>query len=182
MSASGSATARALGGALRLMWFDASGLDGFERTPEGFWRSFAVALPVLPLHLWLTAWPGPADADPGLRLLLALLVYATLWLAFPVAMLTAVDLLGRRDRYFDFMVANNWMTVPLIGLQCVLALLAGLLPVPPSVVSALAAAIYFYALAVEWFTVRRALSVSGLAAFGVVLLDTVLSQLILTVA
>lgn len=177
-----SEAARALGGALRLLRFDASGLDGFERTLGGFWRSFVVALPILPFHLWLSPLPGPADADVGLRLLLALLVYAVLWLAFPVVMLAVVDLIGRRDRYFNFMVANNWMAAPLIALQCLLALLLAVLPIPLALATALAYGLLAYSLAVEWFTVRRALAVSSATAFGITLLDALLSQLILSIA
>jgi hypothetical protein len=172
---------RAMIGALRLMRFDASGLDWFDRTPQGFARSFAVALPILPVHLWLSRLPGPPDADAGLRLLLAMLVYIVLWLAFPVAMLPVVDALGRRARYFDFMVANNWMAAPLIALQALLELSLITLPVPTVLASLAGLGLFVYALAVEWFTVRRALAVSGVVAFGVTLLDTLLSQLILSI-
>src|SRR5260221_5977401 len=95
---------RALTSALRLMRFDRSGIDWFEATPTGVWRSFLVALPILPLHLLLNPLPGPEDADLGLRVLLALLVYAVLWLAFPVLMVAISTWIGRRERYLRFVV------------------------------------------------------------------------------
>ncbi len=175
-----SEAARALAGALRLMRFDATGLDLFERTPNGFWRSFGLALPILPIHLWLMPLPGPADADAGLRLVLALLIYAVLWLAFPVVLLTAVDRIGRRDRYFDFVVANNWLNAPGSVLQAGLALLVQLVPVPGDVAALLSSVLYLYVLAVEWFTLKRALAVSGLVAFGLTLLDCAISQIVIS--
>ena len=53
--------AAGLRGALRLARFDARGLEQFDNTPRGFWRSFVVALLILPGVLWLSV-AGPDQA------------------------------------------------------------------------------------------------------------------------
>ena len=116
----------ALVGSLRLARGDRGGLACFDRSLDGFWRSFLCRV------CQLSALPGTADdagqprrlgrrgrpahhsgRDDRLR---------DLWVAFPLVMLSVMRWIGREHRFFDFMVPYNWCQLP----QSVLFVLVGL--------------------------------------------------------
>jgi hypothetical protein len=171
----------ALVGLLRLVRGDRGGLDCFDRSVDGFWRSFRAAIPCYPLYLVLLTM-RVADADwrqsGGLRIVtVETIAYVISWTAFPLLMLSLTRRIGRADRFFDFMVPYNWYQLPQSALFVLVGLLsAGPAGSPASQVIGLAAAVAV--LGFEWYLARVALDTTRAAAALVVLADLMLGALI----
>lgn len=172
----------ALIGCLRLARGDRGGLAYFDRSLDGFWRSFLSAFVSYPFFLvLLTMRISLADwnAAGGLRIILAETIgYVISWVAFPLVMLSVLRWIGRGHRFFDFMVPYNWCQLP----QSVLFVLVGLEsetgafsdPISQTIEIAAAIAVLVY----EWYIARVALETSGAAATLVVLVDLVLGVVV----
>lgn len=168
-------------GALRLARFDASGLDCLDRTPEGALRSFYAALVVLPPYAFLLAirlWEQLANV-PFLHLLtVESIAYVVSWTAFPVAMISISGMLDRTARYATFVSAYNWSSVVQIMVYLPAVVLAESGVLPESLAEALVFGVTMAMLTYQWFVLRTALDVGGVAAASLVLLDLFLSAVI----
>jgi hypothetical protein len=168
----------ALAGCLRLARGDRGGLACFDRSLDGFWRSFRAAVISYPLYLMLLAMRvGVAEwqQSGGWRIVTVETIgYVVAWVAFPLLMLNVVRWIGRAHRFFDFMVPYNWCQVPQSALFVLVGLVSagGVLSTQASEAMDMAAAIA--TLLYEWFIARVALDTTGLVAIFVVLLDLVL--------
>lgn len=167
--------AAALQGAIRLARLDAGGLACFDRSLRGFWRSFFAAVIAAPARLFLLAATQevPADIDTTRAVVVETISYVIQWLAFPVAMLLVVDLLKRRERFFDYLVAYNWSTIPQIILLVFVTLVGAALPDPLG--QALLAFAQISILVYGWFVAKVGLAVTGPTAVTLVMLDLVLT-------
>jgi hypothetical protein len=172
----------ALAGCLRLARGDRGGLSCFERSLDGFWRSFRAAVISYPLYLVLLAMRVSVaewETSGGWRIVtIETIGYVVAWVAFPLLMLNVVRWIGRAHRFFDFMVPYNWCQVPQSALFVLVGLVSagGVLSNQASEAMDIAAAIA--TLVYEWFIARVALDTTGLVAVFVVLLDLVLGVLI----
>jgi branched-subunit amino acid transport protein AzlD len=176
----------ALVGALRLAKGDRGGLSCFDRSLDGFWRSFRAAVIAYPLYLMLLMMRvtiAEWERSGGFYIIgVETIAYVVAWVAFPLAMLTVTRWINRSHRFFDFMVPYNWSQLP----QSALFVLVGLqaesqaVSVQPAQVIEIAAAIAV--LAYEWFIARVALETTASAAAFVVLVDLVLGVFISHVA
>lgn len=164
----------AIRGAFRLTRFDADGLEDFDRSIDGFWRSFFAAVIVGPLQL-LLAFEVVGSMQLSESWLLGLFTYVVLWLAFPTLMLTVADRLDRRHRYVTFIVALNWSNLP----QVLLLLLVYSPPVaallPPDALQFIGSIALAYILVYEWFIAKTALDISSGKAAAIVALDSLVS-------
>jgi hypothetical protein len=168
----------AIVGALRFARGDRDALGYFDRSLDGFWRSFRAAFIAYPLFLILLLLRVPAAewAASGARIILVETIgYVILWVLFPLAMLPLTRVLGREHRFFDLMVPYNWSQVP----QSAVLVLAGLVVLSggPSI-RVLGFVAAYAILAYEWFIVRIGLEASGLEAALVVVVDVVLSFIV----
>ena len=176
----------ALVGALRLAKGDRGGLSCFDRSLDGFWRSFRAAVIAYPLYLILLVMRvtiAEWERSGGFYIIVVeTIAYVIAWVAFPLAMLTVTRWLNRSHRFFDFMVPYNWSQLPqsalfvLVGLQST----SDAISTQPAQVIEIAAAIAV--LVYEWFIARVALETTAAAAALVVLVDLVLGVLISHVA
>jgi hypothetical protein len=172
----------ALIGCLRLARGDRGGLANFDRSLEGFWRSFLSGFLGYPFFLvLLTMRVSLADwkAAGGLPIILVETIgYVISWVAFPLVMLSVLRWIGREQRFFDFMVPYNWCQLPqsvlfvLVGLESETGALSDPLSQTIEIAAAIAVLVY------EWYIARVALETSGAAATLVVLVDLVLGVLI----
>lgn len=172
----------ALAGSLRLARGDRGGLACFDRSLDGFWRSFRAAVIAYPLYLVLLVmrvtvaeWQGSG----GWRIVTVETIgYVIAWVAFPLLMLTVTRWIGRSHRFFDFMVPYNWCQVPqsalfvLVGLESASGMLGTQASEAIDIVAAIATLVY------EWYIARVALETTGSAAGLVVLVDLVLGVVI----
>jgi hypothetical protein len=175
----------ALAGCWRLARADPGGLAYFDRTLDGFWRSFRAAFLAYPLYLLLLTMRVSTlewHVAGGWRILaVETIAYIIGWVAFPLAVLGLVERIGRDNRFFDFMVAYNWSQLPESALFTVIGLAAetGALGAAADgffTVATLAVIVY------EWFIARVALDASRGVAALVVVIDLVLSFVISHVA
>lgn len=175
------AIAMALTGAYRLARFDRSGLELIDRTPEGALNSFYAAVVVLPAYALLLAirlW-GQVDDSPLLQLLtVESITYVVSWTAFPLALHRIVTLMGRAERFPGAVAAYNWSSViqMAVYLPVMVLSVSGLLPSFLS--DGLVFGVMMAMLTYQWFVLRTALDLSGLAAAALVMIDLFLSATI----
>jgi hypothetical protein len=173
-------------GALRLARGDRGGLACFDRSVDGFWRSFRAAgisyplyLVLLSLRVTVAEWDG---SGAFLIITVETIAYVIAWTAFPMMMLIVTQRIGRPHRFFDFMVPYNWSQVPqsalfvLVGLQAESGVLGAQAAEAIEVAAAIAVLVY------EWFIARVALDTTASAAVFVVVVDLLLGVLISHVA
>jgi hypothetical protein len=176
----------ALLGTLRLARGDRGGLSCFDRTLDGFWRSFRAAFIAYPLYLLLlTMRVTVAEWERSGGLWIAAvetIAYVIAWSAFPLIMLAVTRWLDRSHRFFDFMVPYNWFQVPQSALFVLIGLESegGVLGAPAA--SALEAAAVIAVLVYEWYIARVALDTTAYAAAFIVLVDLVLGAFVSHIA
>ena len=168
----------ALTGTLRLARGDRGGLACFDRSLDGFWRSFRAAVVCYPLYLVLLAMRVSVaewERSGGWRIVTVETIgYIIAWVAFPLLMLRVTRWIGRAHRFFDFMVPYNWCQVPqsvlfvLVGIEAGSGVLSAQASETLDIVAAVATLVY------EWYIARIALETTGSAAAFVVLVDLVL--------
>jgi hypothetical protein len=157
--------ARGVGGAVRLMKGDLSGLTLLDRSREGFWRSFRPALllaPVYALHVLARYTEVTAAASNGKIALVETLRYSIEWTLFPVVLLELSRLLGRTSRYIGAVVALNWANIPLLIVPAALLALARLMA--PSLLEPLGLAIIVVTTVLVARILKYTLEVSWVAA------------------
>lgn len=168
-------------GSWRLAHFDRRGMAYFDKTVEGFWRSFFAALLVAPLYavmLGLRYTASGEAADPIHFGLIEALSYLISWFAYPVVMITLTEALGCRDRFVGYMVAYNWCMVLQNCLLVPIATLNGLHVFGPDIATMLWLLAVIAVLVYLWFITRAGLNVPPLTAVGIVSVDVLLSLVI----
>ena len=175
----------ALYGTYRLARLDAAGMDFFDATPAGFWRSFFAAVLIAPFYLLLLTirFSGLPETAPFFSFIaIESIAYVIVWVAFPLLIASLAKILDRDSHYIRFIVAYNWAAVLQNGLYLPIAIMAtsGLLAAGTANALGLMALslIVFY----TWFITRTALEIPAGIAAGIVGLDFLLSILINTVA
>ncbi|HEY2889210.1 MAG TPA: hypothetical protein VGJ31_01215 [Dongiaceae bacterium] len=165
-------------GAWRLALFDAGGMRYFDRSLEGFWRSFRVALLVAPGAI-LLAWLDLADghAHGGWFRIGAgeVITYVLSWTAFPLAAYYLTQFIGRSERYLGYITADNWASVIETALFLVAGAIAHTGIIPKGYAQLVPLAANIAALIYEWFIARTALNLSRLGALGIVLLAYIIA-------
>ena len=176
----------ALAGCWHLVRGDPGGLRYFDRSRDGFWRSFRAAVLAYPLFLVLLTLRISAaqwHSVGGWRITaIETISYVIGWTAFPLIVLTLTRRIGALHRYFDFMVAYNWSQLPESGLFLLVGILgtSGVFGDGTDALLGLAAAVAVFVY--EWFVARVALDTSGVAAAIVVSSDLLLSVVLSEVA
>ncbi len=164
-------------GAIRLAQMDRAGLEFFDRSQVGFWRSFYAASLVLPIYVLTMLLIGRAPDDASAWMIEAL-GYTIGWLAYPCLMITLADLLDRRARYFDYMVPYIWASVPQNGLLFLVSLVNASGVLPPDLGKLLSLAAFFSILAYKWYIANVGLEISSRSALGLVVVDVSLDLII----
>lgn len=176
---------RSFRGALELLNSRVEGLQAFDMSEYGFWRSFNA--------IWLTL-PAYIVSVAAERLRLGLseqgmlgsfsidvvvaLGYGASFISLPVAMIWITRRMQLTDRYVPFVIVNNWVTA--IGLLVLsfpaLLQVLGLATAGLATIFGFAFAVVF--LRLQWFAAKATLGVPGIAAFGIVALGLALNTLI----
>jgi hypothetical protein len=116
----------ALYGTWRLARMDRSGLAFFERSVDGFWRSWWSLAFTFPAGLVISAMHGgPEWEHSGLPRIAVVQGIGTVigYAGYALIALALVGFIGRSARFFDYIVAYNWSQVPLSALFLVLTVL-----------------------------------------------------------
>jgi hypothetical protein len=166
-------------GAWRLAHLDRTAMVWFDRSIDGFWRSFWAAAIVYPGFLVLLMVRVEDQQWERSSLFHIVMVetigYVVSWTAFPLAVLSFSRWLGREPQYLGFMVAYNWsQLLQTAASLAVVAITAGDM-LPAAVATTAALLVTLAALLYEWFIAKVALEVTAAPAAAIVLLDLVLS-------
>ena len=163
-------------GAWRLARFDSGGMNYFDLSVRGFWRSFGAAIVVLPIFIYFVAI-GFEGTDAGaVRFVIVKAVgYAAAWAAFPIAMVFLARILNLSANYAQFIIAANWASVLQVLLFIPVNTLAALASPTADAVAVLYLLTMLFVLAYQGFIARTALETTVLTAIGVVLVDLLLS-------
>jgi len=158
---------------------DVRGMALFDLSVEGFWKSFAAALLVAPAYVIVLldqysviGWPQHV---PG-TVLAEAVSFALGWLAFPIVTIFLTRLLGLGARYVPLIVANNWSAVVQVALYTAVVIVGTLLPANLRTL-----ALFMATLAVltyQWFVIRTALQTTSATAFGLVMVDILISVML----
>lgn len=167
-------------GAWRLAHLDPRGMEYFDVSVEGFWRSFwaaAIAGPIYAVVIALKLARQEIELDVLRFLLIEAIGYVILWTAYPLAAWYLIAALGRSNRYTGYIVALNWANVVqfALTLPVVTLIAADGLPAPLAGILRLAvlAAVLYY----HYFIARTALEVDAPVAVGLVFTDFAVSFL-----
>lgn len=180
----GREVATSLYGALRLAAMDRAGMAFFNRTVDGFWRSFFAAVLVAPGYATLVLVHLAADpvaAHPLRIFLIEAIAYVIGWVAFPLVMAHLARVMDRDEQYIGFIVAYNWAAVWQMGAFLTMTAIASGPLGGGAVADALALATLLAILFYQWFIARTALQVTAGRAVAVVGLDVALTLLIAAV-
>jgi hypothetical protein len=180
--------ARSLAGAWDLFLDRPGAMRFFDVSVEGFWRSFAAVILVVPSYAFavLADQRMVSAADPSLPLEsgTGLMVHNGLglaldWIALPLILALLARPLGIARHYPEFVVARNWCAVLAAVPFGVIGLLVVAGVVGADFGSLLMVAALIVVLRYNYVIARRALEASVGFAIGIVVLDFVVS---LTVA
>lgn len=172
-----------LAGAWALMLGRPEGLDLFDLSLDGFWRSFGAIFLIAPFamlallsqRLLMAANGDPPAPLTGGGLSLQMVALLADWLIFPLLFAALARPLGLGARYVPFIVARNWASV------IVAAMVAGAhaLHVLGVLSSEIAPLVMFVAVAlalrISYVIARTALAVSMGMALPIVVLDFLIS-------
>lgn len=156
------------------------GLHYVQADADGVRRSFwamAVSAPTivcLQLIVWLR---DTIPANAGHVLALDMMSYVVGWLGFVVLSFYIVPALGAGPRWGRFIVVWNWCNV-VENMLLVAGVIPGLLHAPPAIDQASQIITTGWALWIEWYATRVALSTSGLAAAMLVILDQLIGLML----
>ncbi|MCF8482802.1 MAG: hypothetical protein K9H25_20455 [Rhodospirillum sp.] len=173
--------ARVLRGLGRVLRLNPLGFKEFENTPGEALRSFQAALwlaPVFVLYAAMDRFTGDEASGPlGAFAVLKAAHYVIGWTLFPVVMEGISRLLGRRQVYFRWLAAYNWLQVPIMLAYLPVAV-ASLLGAggPGGPVAFLDLALFLGMATYLGFLARHGLGLPLSSAVAVVVLDLILTQ------
>ncbi len=169
-------------GAWRLARLDPGGLNYLNLTIDGFWRSFFVIVPLLPLQLllaWLVADPDAVAAlGAGGWILIRGFLSIFAWLFFLGTMAPLSRTLGLSNNYPTYVIAWNWASAVQMGFLLPIGLLFGLGLLSPQLGGLLLLAAWLAIIAYDFVIARLALGADRLTAAGVVIYSVVLELVI----
>jgi hypothetical protein len=179
---------RSVDAAFDLVIRDQRAWTKFDLTTEGFYRSFAAMLIVLPLNVLtdvmgnqLALAEGAREGKPAAEAvygmadaLFATAALSVQWLLFPVAMIFLLRYLGLGQRYATLIIAHNWSTVViwLLHLPTFLLYTAGI--ISSSLAFDLGLVTFGFTLYYRFYIVQTALGATWLLAAGIAMIDLLL--------
>lgn len=168
-------------GVWRLLILDRRGMDWFNLSVTGFWRSFLAGVIVAPAYFATITVGDQGDVAPDGLMVMRALQYLAGWIAFPLVMIAVASLMGWTDRYVSYVVAYNWSSVIMIAVMLPMSVIADAVrPEPPSLT--LADTFYYiafmFSLFYSWFVAHTALRIESFTAVAIVLLDLIIGFII----
>jgi hypothetical protein len=146
---------------------------------DGFWRSFAAILPVLPLYLYTTDFgarfePAGSGGEPP-STLLAVLSLLIQWVTWPILIAAIGKPLGWGANFVRYMVAFNWSSVYVIGVMLPPLMLFDAGVIGRDTMGLLGLVSMAAALWIRWIVAVTGLQVSGMVAAALVFGELLIS-------
>lgn len=172
-----------LAGAWQVMLGRAEGLNRLDFSLEGFWRSFAAVILLVPFVFLMLLSEQPLAEEAGVaaepltggRLVLELIALLADWFAFPLLFAVLAPPFGLGSRYVPFIVTRNWASVIVGAMIGVIQALVVVGVIPTTVASFVMLAAFAVSLRFSYMVVRLTLAVSMGMALPIVMLDLLLS-------
>lgn len=180
---------RSLFAAWRIARFDANAMSYFNLSLEGFWRSFAAALIVLPFFLLISglqvayvneqqagvpsAQMAAEDMSMFGFLFIEIISFAAIWAAWPLLMIPVSRFFKLDANYVPYIIAANWGAVLQFALVMVAQLLLFSKLLPSQLGSILFIMAYLTALYYTYLIARAGLKCDAMTAIGLVVLSMV---------
>lgn len=169
---------RSIFGAWILARFNPSGLNFFDDTVDGFWRSFWAAAIVLPAYAFLLTLRNSEvtiGVGAGTAFFVNSIAYVIKWMAFPFVMFYVAQMFNRNQWYCRYIAAYNWSVVLQMTLMLIVRLIA-VSGIVPTVIAGWAIAIaLIFVLVYKGFIAHEALQATWPGAAGIVFMDFCLS-------
>lgn len=168
-------------GAWRLFIRDPRGIEWFDDSIDGYWKSFFCALIILPGYIvWLVYMSGETLQDVNLLRILSVetIGYVIGWVAWPLLMAYIAPAIDRDDYYIRYIVAYNWSAGIQIALYVLVIALIVVAQIPQGFAAFITVAALIAILFYRWFILRVGLEVSPRGAIGLVIGEFLLGQLI----
>ncbi|WP_136657545.1 hypothetical protein [Nitratireductor sp. XY-223] len=165
-------------GVVRMIRDEPEGLQLLDLSAEGFWRSFWAIVYSLPAYLvfWTTDRLAQLTENPEAELGVGFFLRSAVTdLAGIAAALLAVAVIARpigiSDRFVQWVVAGNWLSLPLNYVMAAITLFSlGLFGFDGSFILVI---VFIAALVISWRVYRVALDGDGLLAFGILVLTQI---------
>lgn len=176
--------AQSLNAAWQLAKLNPRAMDYFDKSAEGFWKSFWAIILAAPLFVvWVNfsyekaveqGYAGPIEAN-----VVAFIVGLPL---FALVMVLFTRFLKIDANYVPMVIAYNWLSVIIYYATMPIDLLMRVGIVPQNIGITLTFAIIFYLqIYVTWFMFKHSLKISGALAIGVLVFEFLFSLTIMTV-
>ncbi|HVJ42688.1 MAG TPA: hypothetical protein VM639_14395 [Dongiaceae bacterium] len=173
----------ALRGLLRILRFDSSFVQFYDRSRDGALRSFWLAAPLLVIFLLrLYLLHDPQQPPVTLRMSAAMIIaYAINWAYFPLFLLWIARYIDREKRVIGCIAVYNWLSILAVFTSLPLSLL-GWVGLDAGFLQALDIVSVILSLVCEGYILAVCLQISGFFAAAFVILDLILNQILFTLA
>jgi hypothetical protein len=168
-------------GSLQLAWGDKNGINYFNTSHLGFWRSFTAAIIVAPIFaLLLNVRYAVSSNDINFFRFVSIyaIAYIIGWVAFPIIINYVTDVLGHGAKFVRYIVIYNWASVlqNLIYLPFAILVEAQLIDGTAATIIGLCllGLVFLYTA----FITKIALEVSNGIAAAIIVFDLILSVII----
>ena len=177
---------RSVAAAWRLFLGDPRAMAGFDLTVEGFWRSFAVIVPIAPFYfaaalverqLRLTGSVAEAFGE-GRFFAVKAAIMAIDWVALPIVLALVARPLGIARNYAGFIVARNWASLLIVIPDTAVAVAFGLGLIGTDIAGFLLLAVLVVILRYRYVIARIALGAGIGFAIAITFADLLLSLII----
>jgi len=168
-------------GAWRLLLRDRRGIEWFDVSIDGYWKSFFCAAVVLPGYaIWFTFTVYDASFEMGIFRILIVegIGYVIGWAAWPLLMVYIATALDRDRNYIRYIIAYNWSAGIVIVIYLIVLFLRQLGFVPEGIMALFSFMALVAILSYHWYVLRIGLEVSAGASAGLVAGEFVLGQII----
>ncbi|MEK9683982.1 MAG: hypothetical protein VW226_05500 [Rhodospirillaceae bacterium] len=169
---------RGVYGAWELACFNRHGIQLFENTLDGFWRSFRAALLCAPLYTFLILTRSleiKTNAGGITSSVIYSISYVISWFAFPYAIYHVSRILDRQSHYFRYISAYNWGTVIQLSALLLVSLITYSQLLPQTITLGLTLTVIFGIFIYKGFIAHVGLEISRGPAFALVILDFILA-------
>jgi hypothetical protein len=173
----------ALRGLLRILRFDSSFVQFYDRSRTGAVRSFWLAVPLLLLFLLrLYLQHDPQQPPLTLRMSAAMVIaYAINWAYFPLFLIWVSRFIGREARVIGCIAIYNWLSILALFTSLPISLL-GWAGANDGLLQALDLVSVVISLICEGYILAICLQISGFFAVAFVMLDLLLNQILFALA
>ena len=168
-------------GSLRLACGDKNGMNYFNTSHLGFWRSFTAAIIVAPIFaLLLSVRYAVSSNDVNLFrfVLIYAIAYIIGWVAFPIIINYVTDVLGHGKKFVRYIIIYNWASLLQNFIYLPFAILVEAQLIHGTAASIIGLCLLSLIFLYTTFITKTALEVSNGIAAAIIVFDLILSVII----